>query len=144
MTTDELILRAKQVLRGNDAGDFTLPSATQYPHQWNWDSAFVALGLSHFDLPRAQAEVSSLREKEEYLLEEFLRGARGSGADDGRRADTAVRERVDPLELPVDARRQHALDRRNLTSVDCVLRGAIYLDSHITVDDAVLDTVLCA
>ena len=60
MTTDDLIAQAKQVLRGNDAGDFTPPSSTQYPHQWNWDSAFVALGLSHFDLPRAQAEVRSL------------------------------------------------------------------------------------
>jgi hypothetical protein len=60
MILEDLIKQAKQVLRGNDAGDFTPPSSTQYPHQWNWDSAFIALGLSHFDLPRAQAEVRSL------------------------------------------------------------------------------------
>lgn len=57
---NDLISLAQHVLRDNDRGDFTLPSSTQYPHQWNWDSAFIALGLSHFDLPRAQAEVRSL------------------------------------------------------------------------------------
>ncbi|MEW5717643.1 MAG: trehalase family glycosidase [Chloroflexota bacterium] len=60
MSPDDLIVQAKQVLRGNDRGDFTPPSSAQYPHQWNWDSAFIALGLSHFDVPRAQAEVRSL------------------------------------------------------------------------------------
>ena len=57
---DALIEVAQRVLRLNDAGGFTKPSPRQYPHQWNWDSAFVALGLAHFDLPRACAEVQSL------------------------------------------------------------------------------------
>lgn len=60
MTTVSLIDRAISVLRSNDTGIFTKPGPHQYPHQWNWDSALIALGLSHFDLPRAQAEIRSL------------------------------------------------------------------------------------
>jgi hypothetical protein len=60
MTTRSLIDRAISVLRSNDTGVFTKPGPHQYPHQWNWDSALIALGLSHFDLPRAQAEIRSL------------------------------------------------------------------------------------
>ena len=47
--------------RGNDTGTYTLPSRSTYPHQWNWDSALIALGLSHFDLPRAQLLVAAWR-----------------------------------------------------------------------------------
>lgn len=57
---NELIANAQRVLRLNDTGEFTKPSPRQYPHQWNWDSAFIALGLAHFDLPRALSEVRSL------------------------------------------------------------------------------------
>lgn len=60
MATTSLIDRAISVLKGNDTGVFTKPGPHQYPHQWNWDSALIALGLSHFDLPRAQAEIRSL------------------------------------------------------------------------------------
>jgi glycogen debranching enzyme len=60
MATATLVDRAIEVLRGNDAGPFTKPGPLQYPHQWNWDSALIALGLSHFDLPRAQTEIRSL------------------------------------------------------------------------------------
>ena len=41
-------------------GAFTKPAPRQYPHQWNWDAAVIALGLSHFDLPRALQEIRSL------------------------------------------------------------------------------------
>jgi glycogen debranching enzyme len=57
---NDLIPRAQAVLRLNDTGEFTKPSPHQYPHQWNWDAAFIALGLAHFDLPRALTEVQSL------------------------------------------------------------------------------------
>jgi hypothetical protein len=57
---NDLLSRAQNVLRLNDTGEFTKPSPRQYPHQWNWDSAFIALGLAHFDLPRALVEVRSL------------------------------------------------------------------------------------
>lgn len=60
MTTSYLNERAISVLRSNDTGLFTKPGPNQYPHQWNWDSALIALGLSHFDLPRAQLEIRSL------------------------------------------------------------------------------------
>ena len=60
MTTISLADRAVSVLRANDTGLFTKPGPHQYPHQWNWDSALIALGLSHFDLPRAQLEIRSL------------------------------------------------------------------------------------
>src|SRR5512143_102482 len=60
MDNSELISRARCVLRLNDMGEFTKPSPRQYPHQWNWDSAFIALGLAQFDLPRAFDEVRSL------------------------------------------------------------------------------------
>ena len=55
-----LVERAISVLRNNDTGVFTKPGPHQYPHQWNWDSALIALGLSHFDLPRAQVEIRAL------------------------------------------------------------------------------------
>ncbi len=60
MNHGELISRAQAVLRRNDTGEFTKPSPQQYPHQWNWDSAFIALGLARFDLPRAYTEIRSL------------------------------------------------------------------------------------
>lgn len=60
MTSTDLRARAQAVLRLNDTGEFTKPSPRQYPHQWNWDSAFIALGLAHFDLPRARVEIKSL------------------------------------------------------------------------------------
>jgi glycogen debranching enzyme len=48
------------VLRSNDLGDVTRPSPTLYPHQWLWDSCFIAIGLRHIDPARAAAEVLSL------------------------------------------------------------------------------------
>jgi hypothetical protein len=60
MTETSLLERAISVLRMNDTGVFTKPGPHQYPHQWNWDSALIALGLSHFDLPRAQLEIRAL------------------------------------------------------------------------------------
>jgi glycogen debranching enzyme len=60
MTAVSLLDRAISVLRLNDTGIFTKPGPHQYPHQWNWDSALIALGLAHFDLPRAHAEIRSL------------------------------------------------------------------------------------
>jgi hypothetical protein len=51
---------ARRVLRGNDAGRWTVPSPAQYPHQWNWDSAFVSLGWATFDWTRATVEIESM------------------------------------------------------------------------------------
>lgn len=52
--------QAIAILRMNDMGSFTKPAPRQYPHQWNWDAAVIALGLSHFDLPRALQEIRAL------------------------------------------------------------------------------------
>ncbi|CAM3393389.1 amylo-alpha-1,6-glucosidase [Rhodothermus bifroesti] len=58
---EALLEQAKAVLRANDVeGIFIKPGTYQYPHQWNWDAALVALGLSHFDRPRAEQEIRSL------------------------------------------------------------------------------------
>lgn len=51
---------ARDVLRRNDRGGYTVPTAGLYPFQWNWDSAFAAWGWSTFDLDRAWFEIESL------------------------------------------------------------------------------------
>ena len=45
--------QAKQILGANDRGDYTIPAENLYPHQWLWDSCFVAIGLRHIDVDRA-------------------------------------------------------------------------------------------
>jgi hypothetical protein len=52
--------RARTILRGNDRGGYCVPTARLYPFQWNWDSAFVAMGWGTFDEPRAWQEIVSL------------------------------------------------------------------------------------
>ncbi len=54
--------RAIDTLAKNDRGGFTIPTEGLYPYQWNWDSAFIALGLSTYDMDRAWSEVTSLIE----------------------------------------------------------------------------------
>ncbi|RBQ19202.1 glycogen debranching protein [Spongiactinospora rosea] len=51
---------AAAVLRGNDLGHLTVASPDLYPHQWSWDTAFVAVGISRLSVPRAVAEMTSL------------------------------------------------------------------------------------
>ncbi|MFJ8019995.1 MGH1-like glycoside hydrolase domain-containing protein [Streptomyces sp. NPDC096311] len=55
-----LHLRAARVLEGNWTGTSTVPSHGLYPHQWSWDSAFVAIGLRHLSPLRAQTELETL------------------------------------------------------------------------------------
>src|SRR5947209_5178505 len=57
---DKLVQDAIDVLRGNDLGRSTKPAPNLYPHQWNWDSCFIAIGISRYDAPRAAAELRSL------------------------------------------------------------------------------------
>lgn len=56
----DLRARAARVLRANWTGASTVPSRALYPHQWSWDSAFVAIGLRHLSPHRAQRELESL------------------------------------------------------------------------------------
>lgn len=57
---DLLVDRALAVLTHNDTGLFVKPGPRVYPFQWNWDSAFVALGLARVDAARGRQEVRSL------------------------------------------------------------------------------------
>ncbi|MFE4751798.1 hypothetical protein ACFRIB_16210 [Streptomyces mirabilis] len=58
--TGSLHLRAARVLEGNWTGTSTVPSHGLYPHQWSWDSAFIAIGLRHLSPLRAQTELETL------------------------------------------------------------------------------------
>ncbi|WP_340379748.1 hypothetical protein U5640_30650 [Streptomyces sp. SS7] len=51
---------AVKVLEDNWTGTSTVPSRRLYPHQWSWDSAFVAIGLRHVSPLRAQTELETL------------------------------------------------------------------------------------
>ncbi len=52
--------QAEAILRANDRGRSTVPTPGLYPFQWNWDSAFTALGWAELDLDRAWVEIESL------------------------------------------------------------------------------------
>ncbi|HYH75431.1 MAG TPA: trehalase family glycosidase [Candidatus Saccharimonadales bacterium] len=60
MNTRTMTKQAKEVLKLNDMGGKTRPTAKLYPHQWLWDSAFIAIGLRHIDVQRAQEEIRTL------------------------------------------------------------------------------------
>ncbi len=60
MRPEDITARAAAVLRENDMGTWTRASPTLYPHQWSWDSAFIAIGLAHLDTVRAAGEIRSL------------------------------------------------------------------------------------
>jgi glycogen debranching enzyme len=57
---DPLIERAKRVLDLNWSGSYTRPGPRLYPHQWSWDSAFVAIGYACYQQERAIAELRHL------------------------------------------------------------------------------------
>lgn len=58
--SSDLVEQAKAVLDSNDKGNYTIPAHGLYPHQWLWDSCFIAIGLRHFDVERAKMEVLSI------------------------------------------------------------------------------------
>lgn len=56
-----MILRdAVRVLVANWDGSYTVPSRRLYPHQWSWDSAFVAIGNARWSPRRARSELLAL------------------------------------------------------------------------------------
>jgi hypothetical protein len=55
-----LIRRAKIVLDFNRVGSYTQPGPRLYPHQWSWDSAFIAIGYARYDQNRAINELNHL------------------------------------------------------------------------------------
>ena len=52
--------RAVTVLDANRLPGWTKAAPKLYPHQWSWDSAFIAIGLVHVDPERAMDEMRSL------------------------------------------------------------------------------------
>ncbi len=54
--------QAIDIIKQNDQGGFTIPTDKLYPFQWNWDSAFAALGFACFDIDRAWLEIETLFE----------------------------------------------------------------------------------
>jgi hypothetical protein len=57
---DDLVPAALAALDGNRRGAWTCPAAGIYPHQWLWDSGFVAIGLARHDPRRAAGELTAL------------------------------------------------------------------------------------
>ncbi len=57
---NELDRQAKEILRLNDRGNYTIPTKGLYPYQWNWDSAFAAWGFATFDPDRGWQELETL------------------------------------------------------------------------------------
>jgi len=51
---------AIDILKKNDKGLYTIPASKLYPHQWLWDSCFIAIGQRHYDVERAKMEILSL------------------------------------------------------------------------------------
>ncbi|HEU5301310.1 MAG TPA: trehalase family glycosidase [Acidimicrobiia bacterium] len=51
---------ARRVLDENRRGTWTCPSSELYPHQWLWDSCFIAIGLARVDPARAADELRAL------------------------------------------------------------------------------------
>lgn len=59
-TKPDLLAEATEILKYNDRGVYTVPAENLYPHQWLWDSCFIAIGLRWLDVDRAQVELESL------------------------------------------------------------------------------------
>ena len=60
MTDAVLRRQAISVLCGNWERGHTVPSRRLYPHQWSWDSAFIAIGWAHTAPGRGRRELESL------------------------------------------------------------------------------------
>ena len=57
---EPLAEQAKEILAQNWLGHSTKPAPHLYPHQWNWDSGFIAMGYARYNQHRAQQELSTL------------------------------------------------------------------------------------
>lgn len=60
--SNDVKAQAKAILAANDQGGYTVPTHGLYPFQWNWDSAFVAMGFATYDIDRALRELERLAE----------------------------------------------------------------------------------
>jgi len=58
--TAQFVKSAQKVLHDNILGSFTKPAPNLYPHQWNWDAGFIALGYARSDFRQACSELTAL------------------------------------------------------------------------------------
>ena len=49
----ERFQKVVEILTKNDSGGFTVLTSVFYPHQWNWDSASTAIGITTYKKIRA-------------------------------------------------------------------------------------------
>jgi hypothetical protein len=54
--------KSRTILDNNWTGSSTKPAPSLYPHQWNWDTGFIAIGRSHYDTSRSIQEIETLFE----------------------------------------------------------------------------------
>ena len=52
--------KAQKILNSNWTGNYTKSAPRLYPHQWSWDSGFIAIGYAHYNEDRAMKEIRSL------------------------------------------------------------------------------------
>lgn len=55
-----VIKQCRRVLKQNRRGDHTMPAQGLYPHQWLWDSCFIAIGMRHINISHAMSEIQTL------------------------------------------------------------------------------------
>jgi glycogen debranching enzyme len=60
MSEQGLRAAAERVLEANWTGTSTVPSHAQYPHQWGWDAAYIAIGWALVDQAKAEQELDSI------------------------------------------------------------------------------------
>jgi hypothetical protein len=60
MEKEHLAKICVDVLEHNRNGDHTMPAPGLYPHQWLWDSCFIAIGLSNYAPKRAAKELQEI------------------------------------------------------------------------------------
>lgn len=55
-----IIDSCKQILDENWKGSYTIPAKGLYPHQWLWDSCFIAIGNSNINIEKSKTEIKNL------------------------------------------------------------------------------------
>ena len=55
-----MVARAANILGLNTDAGMVKPARGLYPHQWSWDTAFIAIGLATFDLQGAHYDQQQL------------------------------------------------------------------------------------
>ena len=117
MPISRMFKEAVRVLRRNDMGGWTRAAPKLYPHQWRWDSAFIAIGLARLAPTGAARELTTLFEhqlasgKVPHIVFNSIcprqllltrRGPLGNGAEPARRPVRAGRDQR-PVPAPVHA-----------------------------------------